>query len=219
MLRLRIFLIKVFFKDSPSNHGSDDFYNVKLDDDDTLAKKLRVAGETHKFGSFDFKGHVKESMHYYVDNEYTNYEDDEDKPVNVTDGSANDEQVWDGRSKSADESPSQLATKQDDAEEKMTIPAGIKSQLKAEIDQARKEAKLLDTSNRDAANFYNDLATAFEDLYNKLSSGTVYDFKQAQVFAQTFMGPMLHKLPNDVWKFLSNGGQARSLKSYMQEIK
>jgi len=208
-----------FFKDSPSKHGSDDFYNVKLDKDDALAKKLRVAGETHKFGSFDFKGHVKESMHYYVDNKYTNYEDDDDKPVNVTDGSANDEQVWDGRSKGTDESPSQLATKQDDAEEKMTIPAGIKSQLKAEIDQARKEAKMLDTSNKDAANFYNDLATAFEDLYNKLSTGTVYDFKQAQTFAQTFMGPMLHKLPNDVWKFLSNGGQSRSLKSYMQEIK
>lgn len=208
-----------FFKDNPSNYGSDDFYNVKLDKDDELAKKLKVAGETHKFGSFDFKGHVKESMHYYVDNEYTNYEDDDDKPINVTDGSANDEQVWDGRSNGTDESPSQLATKQDDAEEKMSIPAGIKNQLKAEIDQARKEAKLLDTSNKDAANFYNDLATAFEELHDKLASGTVYDFKQAQTFAQTFMGPMLHKLPNDVWKFLTNGGQARSLKSYMQEVK
>lgn len=208
-----------FFKDKPSNHGSDDFYNVKLDNDDELAIKLKVAGETHKFGSFDFKGHVKESVHYYVDNQYTNFEDDEDKPVNVTDGSANDEQVWDGRSKGTDESPSQLATKQDDAEEKMTIPAGIKSQLKAEVDQARKEAKRLDTSNKDAANFYNDLATAFEELHDKLASGTVYDFKQAQTFAQSFMGPMLHKLPNDVWKFLTNGGQARSLKSYMQEVK
>ena len=77
----------------------------------------------------------------------------------------------------------------------------------------------MDTSNRDAANFYNDLANAFEDLYNKLNAGTIYDFKQAQIFAQTLMGPMLHKLPNDVWKFLSHGGQTRSLKSYMQEIK
>lgn len=209
-----------FFKDNPSNHASDDFYNVKLDDDSELAKKLNVAGKTHKFGSFDFKGHVKESMHYYVDNQYTNYEDDEDKPVNVTDGSANDEQVWDGRSDNlTDESPSQLQSTQPDSEDKMTIPAGIKNQLKAEIDQARKEAKLLDSSNKDAANFYNDLANAFEDLYNKMNSGSIQGFKDAQIFAQSLMGPMLHKLPNDVWKFLANGGQARSLKSYMQEIK
>jgi len=208
-----------FFKDQPSRHASDDFYDVELDKDDELAKKLRVAGQTHKFGSFDFKGHVKESMHYYVDNKYTNYEEDKDKPVNVTDGSANDEQVWDKRGTNNDESPSQLDTKQDDQSNKMKIPAEITSQLKTEIDQARKEAKRLDSSNRDAANFYNDLANAFEDLHDKLKAGTIHDFKEAQIFAQTLMGPMLHKIPNDVWKFLTNGGTTRSLKSYMQEVK
>lgn len=162
---------------------------------------------------------VKESKHYYANNSYTNFEDDEDKPVNVTDGSANDEQVWDKSGTNNDESPSQLDPKQDDQSTKMNIPTKITSQLKTEIDQARKEAKRLDSSNRDAANFYNDLANAFEDLYNKLNAGTIHDFKEAQIFAQTLMGPMLHSLPTDVWKFLTNGGKTRSLKSYMQEVK
>lgn len=215
-------IISVVKSDSTAqqpSRGSDDFYQVKLDSDSELAIKLKVAGETHRFGSFEFKGHVKESMHYYVDNKYTTYEEDEDKPINVADGSANDEQVWDKRSEDKDESPNQLDTKQNDQSDKMTIPTNIKDQLKMEIDQARKEAKRLDRTNHDAANFYNDLANAFEDLYNKLATGNIHDFKEAQMFAQTLMGPMLHKIPSDVWKFLTNGGITKSLKSYMQEVK
>jgi hypothetical protein len=167
---------------------------------------------------------VKESMHYYVNNQYTNYEDDEDKPVNVTDGSANNEQVWDGRSEdnAEDNRPNrvngELQSDVNDVEGKMTIPADIKNQLRASIEQSRKEAKRYDTSNENAANFHTNLARAFEDLLDKLDTGTIYDFKQAQIFAQTFMGPMLASLPTDVWKFLANGGKARSLKSYMQEV-
>lgn len=180
---------------------------------------LRTNKQEQKPQPTSDKEGVDESMHYYVDNQYTNYEDDEDKPVNVTDGSANDEQVWDGRNGNHDESPSQLNTKQDDMEQKMNVPSSITNQLKVEIDQARAESKKLSRSNGDAARFYNDLADTFEELQDKMSSGNIHDFKAAQILAQSLMGPMLHKIPGDVWKFLANGGKARSLKSYMQEVK
>jgi len=63
------------------------------------------------------------------------------------------------------------------------------------------------------------MATAFSDLLDKLEKGTLYDFKEAQVFAQSLMGPMLHKIPADVWKFIVNGGETRSLKDYMKKVK
>jgi len=51
-----------------------------------------------------------------------------------------------------------------------------------------------------------------------LDAGTLYDFKLAQTKAQTLMGPMYHKIPTKVWKFLADGGENRSLKSYMTEL-
>ena len=174
------------------------------------------------------KKDVKESVHTYSDN-YNDWEQDDTKPVNVSDGSANKEQVWDVNDPDdvTDESPNQLREPNKDSEQdqstqdleaKFKIPTGIKQSLRAEIDQARAEAKKLDVRDKDAAYFYTDLANAFEDLLGHLEKGTVYDFKQAQVFAQSFMGPMLHKLPTNVWKFLTNGGETRSLKSYMTDV-
>jgi hypothetical protein len=174
---------------------------------------------------------VKESVHFYNDN-YSDFEKD-DTPINVVDGNANDEQVWDGPmdpENSKDESPNQLRSMDqqdnspqdksgDDLSTKVTVPTGIKQALKAEIDEARREAKKLDVRDRDAARFYEDLANAFEEISMHLEKGTRYDIKQAQIFAQTLMGPMLHKIPTNVWKFIINGGEPRSLKSFMKEVK
>jgi hypothetical protein len=168
---------------------------------------------------------VQESMHDYED-KYEDFEDDEEKPVNVADGSSNDEQVYDDMERKP-ESPHQLKepgglSNQNvtdyDLDKKMAVPANIKSALKKEADKARAEAQKLDIRDRNSAYFYRDLARAFDDLRGHLEKGTVYDVKQAQTFAQTLMGPMLHKIPNEVWKWLTNAGKTRSLKDYMKDV-
>lgn len=174
---------------------------------------------------------LDESMMYYNDMN-KDFEDDPSKPINVSDGSSNSEQVWDepmDPKNTKDESPEQLRTgdeqsEQDqsdglDIEADMKIPAGIKSQLTAAIKDAKAESDKMSVSNKDASYFYNDLARAFQDLKDHLDKGTRYDFKLAQTYAQSLMGPMIHKLPTDVWKFLTNGGATRSLKDYMKPVK
>lgn len=166
----------------------------------------------------------RESVHYYTDN-YASFEDDEEKPVNVSDGNANDEQIYDGK-KRKEESPSQLAEPGDlgpvdkteyDQDAKMTVPPEIMKSLKDAVEKARMESnKVVDDAS---AQFYRDLAIAMEDLQIHLDKGTVYGVKQAQIFATTLMGPMLHKLPDNVWKWLTNAGKTRSLKDYMKEVK
>lgn len=168
---------------------------------------------------------MRESVHDY-DDKYTSFEDDEEKPVNVADGSSNDEQIYDDMV-DKDESPHQLMEPPSlgdadvsgyDKDKKMTVPSNITGSLRTEADKARKEAEKLDIRDKMAAQFYRDLARAFDDLREHLEKGTVYSVKQAQVFAQTLMGPMLHKIPTDVWKWLTNAGKTRSLKDYMKEV-
>ncbi len=170
---------------------------------------------------------VDESMNFYVNMGQSN-EEDPTKPVNVADGNDNWEQVWDQTADTKTESPEQLKTgdsqsKQDqsdglDIEAKMTIPASIKKQLANAISDARAESKRMSVSNKEAAGFYDDLANAFGDIKTYLDTGDRYDFKLAQNYVQTLMGPILHKIPTDVWKFLANGGVARSLKDYINPV-
>lgn len=174
---------------------------------------------------------VKEAVHFYK-KDYEDYEDDVSKPINVSDGSSNAEQVFDkpmDPDNVKDESPTQLRTgdersEQDqsdghDLEAEFKVPPSIKASLKAEIADIKKEADRLDVYNKDSSYFYKDMQRAFEDLLGHLEKGTRYDFKQAQHYTQSLMGPMLHKLPADVWKFITNGGETRSLKDYMKKVK
>jgi len=169
------------------------------------------------------------------------HEDDEDEAENVVkpNGKTNkafkdietvkaDPLTTDRPEGDKDESPNQLnaldtPSQQDqsgggDHDRKIAVPANIKKLLKDEADQARKEGKNLNVSNREASYFYDDLAQAFDDLRTHLEGGTVYDLKQAQIFMTSLMGPMLHKIPADVVNFIAKGGKQRSLKSYMQKV-
>ncbi|VAW58921.1 hypothetical protein MNBD_GAMMA08-1553 [hydrothermal vent metagenome] len=175
-----------------------------------------------------FGEHVSEAMHYYGAQYKGSHEEAGDKPINVSDGNANGEQVMDTLPPTKNESPEQLKTGEngkpednkthDDINSPIRVPNGIKQSLRTEIQKAKKEAESQDTRNKEASYFYNDLAKAFEDLLGHLEGGTRNDMKQAQIFAQTLMGPMLHKIPTDVWKFITNGGETRSLKSYMSPV-
>ena len=174
------------------------------------------------------------------------WEDDEEKAVNAVDGNGKTtapfKDVESSEIKSVDkkgnatdtpvedkdESPQQLhaldtASEQDqsggnDRERKLPCPARIKNLLKTEANDARAKAKKLSISDREDAYFYDDLANAFEDLYNHLDGGTVYDVKKAQIYMTSLMGPILHKIPADVVNWVAKGGNQRSLKSYMTKV-
>ena len=211
------------------HHHISNIFGIRLflfNDINILSRNFQVFGKfsNKEKDEKEDKKEVDEAVHYYDDN-YDDYEADS-KPVNTSDGSANKDQYY-GDGEGKDEGPAQLKSPGDlsdqdqsdyDIEGKVKVPNGIKQSLRTEIEQARKEAKKLDTRDKEASYFYNDLAKAFEDLLGHLEKGTRYDIKQAQTFAQTLMGPILHKIPSDVWKFLANGGEPRSLKSYMKPV-
>ncbi len=193
--------------------------NGSADGSDSFIYAKEVVGESL----------IDEAMHYYGVEYEQSHEAQGDKPINISDGSSNDEQYMDELNPTKNEAPNQLRTMDqqdnspqdksgDDLSTKIKVPNGIKQALKSEIGKAKAESEKLDVRDKEASYFYKDLARAFDDLLNHLEGGTRYDLKQAQIFAQTLMGPMLHKIPTKVWKYLVNGGETRSLKSYMKEV-
>lgn len=189
-----------------------------------------IIGEEAYHDAKDIVGEdrLEEAMHYYDVQYDGSHKANGDKPINVSDGSSNSEQIMDSLPATKKEGPEQLKTGEtgeektnkphDDLNTKIKVPNGIKQVLRTEIKKAKEESEKLDVRDKDASQFYKDLAQAFEDLLGHLEGGTRYDIKQAQIFAQTLMGPMLHKIPTEVWKFLTNGGETRSLKNYYQDV-
>jgi len=187
---------------------------------ETMKRVSKITGKT-----------LKEAAHYYNVN-YDNWEKS-DRPVNVSNGSSNDEQYTDEELfKTKSEAPEQLRTMDqqdnspqdksgDDLSNTIKIPKYVTKGLKDAIAEFRKaedaESKRNKGFAKDAQWLYRDSANAFEELL-ELLNGSLYDFKLAQVKASTLMGPMLHKIPTKVWKFITNGGENQSLKSYMSEV-
>lgn len=104
--------------------------------------------------------------------------------------------------------------------QKVKVPSNIKSALKEAIKAFKADAAKQGNTHtaRENAQMMMDTAEAFQEILNHLEEATVMDIKHAQIFTQTLMGPMLHKLPDGVWDFLTNGGQKRSLKDYMIKV-
>ena len=105
--------------------------------------------------------------------------------------------------------------------EKVKVPNDLKSALKQAIKEFEEDAKKQGNTHtgQENAQLFADTAAAFQKILDHLNEGSIMDIKHAQIFAQTLMGPMLHKLPDGVWDFLANGGQKRSLKDYMNGVK
>lgn len=108
----------------------------------------------------------------------------------------------------------------DDYETKIKVPSKIKSELRDAIAVFRRDAEKQGAGHTgtEIKQMYSDTADAFEKLLGHLEKGTLQELKKAQIFAQTLMGPMLHKIPDNVWDFIANGGSKRSLKDYMTKI-
>ncbi len=193
----------------------------------TMSDELSESAEYMMVSDIVGADRMDEAMHYFKTSYGMSHEEDEDKPINVANGTSNGDgkQVMDSLPPTKDENPSQFrADKEEEVEVKadtnveFKIPKDIINAMVSAIAAAKQESEKMDVRDKDAARLYRDQANAFQDLLNHLKKETVYDFKQAQVFAQTLFGPFLHKIPTNVWKFLTNGGKPRSLKSYMTPV-
>ena len=158
---------------------------------------------------------VKESMHNFH-TAYPETHADADNPINTVGGD------WDTEHQS--DLNTQLDNRGDqsmtDYEEKVAVPQSVKSSLREAVKSLRSDIDKLGVGHtaEETKIFYNDMANAFEDLLGLLDEGTQQGLKKAQLHAMSLMGPMLHKLPEGVWSFLTNGGPKRSLKDLMTDV-
>lgn len=118
-----------------------------------------------------------------------------------------------------DEGPNQLQTNPYNESQKVHVPTAIKSALKAEADEAQKNADMfLSRKDLDSKNFYEDMAKAFTELHMRLDEGTLYSMKQAQILMTSMMSIFTNKIPPDVVKFIAAGGTVRPLKDYFKPV-
>jgi hypothetical protein len=185
-------------------------------------------GEEKTVGIWDDnkgEGIIYESTLNFSQSNDVSWEDDESEPVNVSGQDAqNDNTVWEPLDSDKDESPSQLDAlgnqSSEEHDQTITIPAKILSQLVDVMADARAEAdKTRNSYSRyETTKFYDDYANACEQLHGHLKGGTVGDMKNAQIHMSSLMGPMLHKIPDDVSDFVMRGGQNRSLKDHFFKV-
>lgn len=97
-------------------------------------------------------------------------------------------------------------------EEKVKVPASIKSELKKAIAEFEKAAKFANTRNDAKATFCMTVAEAFQTLLDYLDVGTVESMKLAQIHMMSWMNPITNHLPVAVQQFVMMGGRKPSLK-------
>lgn len=118
------------------------------------------------------------------------------------------------------ENANQLSTNPYNENQKVSVPAKIKTALKTEADTARKLAETFEMrKDWDSKNFHETMANAFDTLVGFLDKGTIYGIKEAQIFMTSLMSPFTNKLPAEVVKYIAAGGTLRSLKSYVNDVK
>lgn len=155
-------------------------------------------------------GVVLESMHYHTNDAYPNtHVDHETQPVNVT---APYPTIFD-KEKEEDEEDYQLAN--DDTEVK--VPQSILNDLKKVIDGVKKEAE--QSYHEERKHYYQDTCDALQIVHDQLSKKTVEGLKRAQLYAHRMLNVSRALIPDHVWKFIVDGGQKRSLKDYMNDVK
>lgn len=106
---------------------------------------------------------------------------------------------------------SQVVANSDD--EKVNVPADVKSALKTVISTFNKAAEFSNTVDDSKASFCMTVASAFEQLATLLDQGTVGSLKAAQIYVASWMNPITMHLPDTVQKFIYTGGRKSSLKN------
>lgn len=97
-------------------------------------------------------------------------------------------------------------------EDKIKVPANVKSELKAAIAEFEKAAKFANTRDDAKAQFCMTVVEAFKELLDYLDIGTVESMKLAQVHMMSWMNPITNHLPVAVQKFVMMGGRKPTLK-------
>jgi len=171
------------------------------------------------------EGIIFESTLNYHSSNQVSWEDDEAEPINVSGKDAQDDNtVWEPLDSDKNESPAQLDSlgnqSSEEHDQTITIPAKLLTQLLDVITGAKEEAdKSRNSYSRyETTKFYDDYANACQQLHDHLKGGTVGDMKKAQIHMSSLMGPMLHKIPDDVSDFVMRGGQNRSLKDHFFKV-
>lgn len=168
--------------------------------------------------------YAMESTLNYTPSNAESHEENEEDPTNVVGqgkgqwaNSLNPEYIDDKHTSQLDRRGDQSM---DDYANKVKVPTKVKTALKAAISAFEKDAEKFGRSGSamEARQFHIDTAEAFAELLSYLDKGTIQGMKEAQQFASSLMGPMLHKLPREVWDFIAHGGQKRSLKDYMNPV-
>lgn len=96
--------------------------------------------------------------------------------------------------------------------QKTKIPVHVTKDLQRAIAEFKRDAETM--KHRDEANavFHQQIADAMVDLEQLMKT----DIKAAQIFLSSLMGPILHKIPSSVCKFVYSGGDT-SLKTYFNK--
>lgn len=96
--------------------------------------------------------------------------------------------------------------------QKTKVPANVKKDLQTAIASFEHDARMMKTRDEANALFHEQIADAMKKLNDLMHE----DIKQAQIFLSSLMGPILHKIPSSVCKFVYSGGD-KSLKSYFNK--
>lgn len=126
-----------------------------------------------------------------------------------------DATVWDDAMDDKDESPESPKEEQP----KFKVPSKITNRLKKEIKELRDEAERIKTRDSMRAEFYDDCADAMEVIHGFLEQGTRDGIKLAQVHMTKLMSPIVQRIPDDVYDYISGGGEPVTLKKLFQKVK
>ncbi len=156
---------------------------------------------------------MTESAHYHTDGNYPlSHENDDTRPVNVVDSET--ENVFD---LDPDHAPDDYHPTNDTTPCK--VPTRVLSELKRVIDEVTAECEKAKPRDFERAHYYEATAEAMQIVHDLLAEKTVQGLKKAQYYVHRMANVSRALLPDLVWKFIVDGGEKRSLKSYYNEVK
>ena len=140
-------------------------------------------------------------------------ESKKEKPMN--EAKSEDATITYAAPEDKDESPDDVPA---DTDQKIDVPAKVLNALKKEIKELRDAAQNMSNDNY-TRNFYNDTADAFDVILDHLEKKNVHCMKMAQIHTTKLMSPMIHKLPDVVFDFISRGGAPETLNTLFKKVK
>lgn len=96
--------------------------------------------------------------------------------------------------------------------QKTKVPSHVAKDMKDAIATHENDVKVMKTRDEANAMFHEQIVDAFKKLEELMHN----DIKQAQLFMTSLMGPIFHKIPSSVCKFVYSGGD-KSLKTYFNK--